>query len=647
MTQAPLEKASCQRQFLRVLVVEDRLPDAELALHALRADFEVSADVVHTPADFSERLHSKPYDIVLADYRLPNWTGIDALAMLRREGKDIPFILMSGTVGDETAVECIKKGATDYVLKDRLARLPVAVRQALEERALLEERKRAEEALRETTQTLQAIIKASPVAIIALDPSGIVKHWNPTAERIFGWNSKEVLGRFLPFVPEEKQAQSRALIEDVLRGEVVAGVEALQKRKDGSSLNVSISAAPLRDAEGKVIGIEALVADITERKQLEEQLRQSQKMEAIGQLAGGVAHDFNNLLTVIMGFNALVLEHLDSDNPSRERLTEVQKAGERAASLTRQLLAFSRRQVLQPQVLDLNAIVANTEKMLQRLIGEDVDLVTHLGPELGQVKADPGQIEQVILNLAVNARDAMPQGGKLTIETASVELDDAYAHSHVGVKRGPYVVLAVSDTGCGMDAETQKHIFEPFFTTKEKGTGLGLATVYGIVKQSDGHTCVYSEPGRGTTFKVYLPRLEEVSRAVEPNRVAAEVAHGSETILMVEDEEAVRALVRGVLKANGYTVLEASGPDDVSKILKRHQAPIHLMLTDVVMPQMSGRKLAEHLVSSHPEMKVLYMSGYADRTIAHHGVLEQGMAFLQKPFTPGALVRKVREVLEG
>jgi two-component system cell cycle sensor histidine kinase/response regulator CckA len=381
----------------------------------------------------------------------------------------------------------------------------------------------------------------------------------------------------------------------------------------------------------------------------EEQLRQSQKLEAVGQLAGGVAHDFNNLLTVITGYSDLTLRRLDNESPFRSSLEEIKKAGERAASLTRQLLAFSRKQVLQPKVLQLNAIVADVDKMLRRLIGEDIDVLTVLEPSLGQIKADPGQIEQVILNLAVNARDAMPQGGKLTIETANVYLDNQYARRHTAIQPGNYVMLAVSDTGCGINAETQVRMFEPFFTTKEqgKGTGLGLSTVYGIVSQSGGHLWVYSEVGRGTTFKIYLPRVDGVTEGDEACDTPAELPQGRETVLLTEDEEQVRQMIRMILEMSGYRVLEAASGEEALAIYKQHEGQIDLVMTDVVMPQMSGRELAQSLEVLHPGIKVLYMSGYTDDAIVRHGLLDQEIAFLQKPFTPDVLMRKVRGVLDA
>ncbi|HEY3205028.1 MAG TPA: response regulator [Thermoanaerobaculia bacterium] len=382
------------------------------------------------------------------------------------------------------------------------------------------------------------------------------------------------------------------------------------------------------------------------RRQAEEQLRQSQKMEAIGQLAGGVAHDFNNLLTAILGYAEFLATRLREDPAGLAEVEEIRKAGERAASLTRQLLAFSRRQVLEPKVLDLNAIVRGVEKMLNRLIEANVDLVATLDPSLSSVHADAGQIEQVIMNLVVNARDAMPRGGKLTIETANVELDEAYARQHAPTKPGHYVMLAVSDSGLGMDAETQSHIFEPFFTTKEqgKGTGLGLSTVYGIVQQSGGHIWVYSEPGRGTTFKVYLPRVEGTVETAESPPPAVPV-RATETILLVEDDEALRRLALKTLQGLGYTVLDAGCGSDALDIARRSSGPVDLILTDVVMPEMSAAELTARLRRIRPQARLLYMSGYTDEAIVRHDVLAPGTAFLQKPFTPASLARKVREVL--
>ncbi len=381
---------------------------------------------------------------------------------------------------------------------------------------------------------------------------------------------------------------------------------------------------------------------------LQEQLRQSQKMEAIGQLAGGIAHDFNNLLTVIKGYSQLSLMQLNEGNPLREKVEEIQKAADQAASLTRQLLAFSRRQVMEMRVLDLNILIKDLEKMLHRIIVEDVELITFLADDLGRVKTDPGQIEQVVMNLTINARDAMPKGGKLTIETTNVELDEEYARDHVATKPGQYVMLSVSDTGVGMTQEVKERAFEPFFTTKDKGkgTGLGLSTVYGIVKQSGGNIWIYSELGKGTTFKIYLPRVDEPPEEMVEKVMKEELPRGSETILIVEDNEEVRKLAMRVLEKQGYNVLEASNGDDALHLPKERKESVHLILVDVVMPGISGRQFVEQFKEVCRDCKVLYMSGYTDNTIVHHGVLEKGMNYIQKPFTVEGLARKVREVLD-
>ena len=458
-------------------------------------------------------------------------------------------------------------------------------------------------------------------------------------------------------LPAHREANRRLgyrgmLVVPVKVGERVVGVLSIRTRREEGFSAEDLTIATAFASQAAVALENSRLYQETQRaydelSETQDQLTQARKMEAVGRLAGGIAHDFNNLLTVMTGRSQLLLRRLTPEDPVRSEIELIEKTANRAADLTRQLLAFSRKQILQPAVMNLNAAVATMSEMLRRMIGEDVLLVTALDPALGWVQADPSQIEQIVINLAVNARDAMPKGGRLTLETANVELEGAYARAHVGAHPGPHVMLAVSDTGVGMDADTRTRIFEPFFTTKGpgKGTGLGLATVYGIVKQSGGHICVYSELGQGTAFKIYLPRVDRAADPVEPGGLLAHVAQGRETILLVEDEGAVRELARDILEANGYAVLEARHGDEALAICERHSEAIHLMLTDVVMPGMNGRELAERLARLRPQTKVLYMSGYTDNAIILDGVLNGRAVFLQKPFTPDALARKVREVL--
>jgi PAS domain S-box-containing protein len=511
------------------------------------------------------------------------------------------------------------------------------------------QRRRVETALRNTSDTLSALIQASPLAIFAFDPPGKVTSWNAAAELLFGWRAAEVVGHMLPAITPDQLGRFRQHHLAVLEGRSFIDLEAQWQRRDGTSLTLSLALAPLYGGLSEVRGVIALAADLTERKKLESQLRQSQKMEAVGQLAGGVAHDFNNLLTAIMGFTSLLLKAVPPEDPKHDDLLEIDRAAARATELTQQLLAFSRRQMLQPTLLDLNAVLSDTMRMLGRLLGQHIELAILPETDLGVVRADRGQIEQVIINLAVNARDAMERGGKLTLETRNVTLDRAYAGQHPGATEGEFVMLAVTDTGSGMSPATQARIFEPFFTTKErgKGTGLGLSTVYGIIKQSGGTIYVYSEPERGTTFKIYLPRVvahgpTELSVPARPADV-----RGNETVLVVEDEDGVRALTSRVLQTYGYTVLEAENGGEALLIAEQHPAPIHLLLTDVVLPRMSGRKLAERLVRTQSDLRVLYMSGYTDGSIFNHGALDPGTAFIPKPFTPEALAQKLREVLDS
>lgn len=507
----------------------------------------------------------------------------------------------------------------------------------------------AQEGLLRSESNFRSLVTNAPYGICRCDAQGTLLDANPALVSMLGYgNATELAGRHVGTLYADTQQWFQ--LADYFRAfKEFNGVLAEWLRKDGSPLAVRISGRTIQDKENTA-SYELFTEDVTEHRILEQQLRQSQKMEAIGRLAGGVAHDFNNLLMVISGYSEFLLERLGPDPKVRVPAQEIANASQRATSLTRQLLAFSRKQMLAPKILDLNEVVTENLKMLTRMIGEDIELVMIPGENIGAVKADPGQIEQVIMNLAVNARDAMPKGGKLTIETSNVTLDETYARFHPPLQPGEYVMLAISDTGSGMDTETQSRIFEPFFTTKGmKGTGLGLSTVYGIVKQSGGYIWVYSESSKGTTFKVYLPRVTEIEEtvAVQPAAVAAERLDGMETILLVEDESNLRHLARQYLQNQGYTVLEAADGAAAIQLCNAHSGPIHLLLTDVIMPGMNGRELAHSISSLRPDVKVLYMSGYTENAIGHNGTLEAGVTLLQKPFTLPALKAKVREVLDA
>src|ERR1700730_2605979 len=510
------------------------------------------------------------------------------------------------------------------------------------------ERKQAAEALLRSETSFRSVVEDAPYGIFKANLTGKLLMVNSALVKILGYASQdELVAVNLASGIYRHSAEHQKINELFLREQHFKDVEVEWKRKDGGFITVRCSGWPVTDESGT--DMEVFAEDVTERRVLERQLRMAQKMEAVGRLSGGIAHDFNNLLGVIIGYIQVIKRSMVPGQTSYEYAEEIEKAGQRAVALTRQLLAFSRQQVLEPVILNLNTLVTDMEKMLPRLIGEDIQLNLLLDPAISQVKADPGQIEQVVMNLAVNARDAMPDGGQLAVETANVELDLAFTRQHPGSRQGRHVMLGVTDTGMGMDLETQAQIFEPFFTTKErdKGTGLGLATVYGVVKQSGGYIAVDSEKGKGASFKVYLPRVEQAVATKEENVPPPLTLRGWETILLVEDAEPLRKLAHMFLRDNGYKVLTAADGSEALQVARQSAGPIHLLLTDVVMPGINGRVLAERLAPRHPAMKVLYMSGYTDSFIAGHGVLEEGIHLLHKPFTEEALMRKIREVLNA
>jgi PAS domain S-box-containing protein len=504
--------------------------------------------------------------------------------------------------------------------------------------------------LHQSEQMVAALLASASQAILTLDRTGRILVANAKAEEMFGYTREELIGAQIDILlPKSKRHAHRHQREEYFAKPrtrpMGIGMELSGCRKDGAEFPVEVSLSYVETTEG-VIAM-AFVNDISQRKHLEAQLLQAQKMDAVGRLAGGIAHDFNNMLTVIEGYNRMILDELSAVDPLREYADEVHAAAERAGALTNQLLAFSRRQIIQPRIINVNTCITQVEKMLRRLISEDIELVLNLQPQIGNIKADSSHFEQAIVNLVVNARDAMPTGGRVIIETTEVQLDETYARSHIGVQPGPFVMIAVSDTGQGMDAETREKIFEPFFTTKGrgKGTGLGLATVYGTVKQVGGDIWVYSEPGKGTTLKLYFPLVTGAVGESTPGEAQQSRVVSGETILVVEDEKAVRDLTVRMLGRLGYTVLTAAGGAEAIEIANAHAGPISLLLTDVIMPNMSGRQVADRLLALRPEIKVLYLSGYTDTSAVHHGVLESGVHFLTKPFSREVLSRKIREVL--
>src|SRR6266545_641780 len=622
-----------------ILIVDDD-PDT---LQSIADVLELRGHSVRTATQARaafELLTGRSVDAAILDLHLPDVSGLDLLQAIKTSAPATEVIIITGQASVTTAMEAVNSGAFGYVTKPfEMDHLMATIDKALA-------KQRAGRALWERTRSLETLIDAAAVAIVALDPAGRVTTWSKAAEWMFGWKEHEVLGHFVPMILDAKRAEFDQAVARNLQGEATL-YESHRRRKDGTLIDVLTSTALILDGQGQVSGTLAVLVDITERKHLEEQLRQAMKMEGIARLAGGIAHDFNNLMTVISVRCHLVLGQLPADHPNRRDIKIIGDAGDRAASLTRQLLAFSRHQILDSTVLDINDVISDMKALLEPVLREDVDLILDLDPSTGLVTADHGQLEQIILILAINARDAMPEGGQLTLSTRNVELDAAYVRRHVDARPGPHVVLTVSDSGTGMDAATRARVFEPFFTTKAigKGRGLGLAAAYGIIHQSHGHITVDSEPGQGTTFRIYLPRAEgkaTVAAASEPGVLP----RGTETVLLVEDEPAFRALARELLEMLGYTVLESEDVSDALRIAERHPGTIHLLITDVVMPRMNGRTLAKAVQGFRPDLKVLYMSGYTDNVIVHEGILERDTPFLQKSFTPSKLARKMREVLD-
>jgi two-component system cell cycle sensor histidine kinase/response regulator CckA len=639
---------------LRVLVVGDSEEEASLWLGELTSGgFEVSSERVQTAAQMAAALDRGGFGLVLSEQGTSRVSALDAFGVLARKDLDIPFILVSAGGAEDAAVSAMKVGVHDYVLKGNLARLTPAVERELRAAEARRTHRRSESEPLSESQNYRAIFDASPLPMWVFDVSSLgFLAVNEAAVRRYGYSRAEFLEMTLadirPLEDVDAPRESPRHLESSASPQTWR-----HKKRDGSTILVEIEAYDLPFA-GRLARI-ALMVDVTERLRLqealqltEEQLRQSQKMEAVGRLAGGIAHDFNNILSIILSYCGMMLAELRDGDPLRDDLVEIKKAGERAAELTKQLLMFSRHQMIEHRVLDVRQILIGMEKMIRRLLGADVELTLLPSTSVGRVTADAGQVEQIVMNLVVNARDAMPHGGKLVLETRNVELDAEYAAVHAGATPGSYVMLALTDTGVGMTKEVQARVFEPFFTTKEKGkgTGLGLSTVFGIVKKRGGHVWLYSEPGKGTTFRVYLPRTGASSDRISSIPPSIGGVKGSETILLVEDDEQVRGVACSILRRQGYRVLEASNGGEALMACEQHPSPIHLLLTDVVLPRMSGRQLADRLLALRPEMKLLFMSGYTDEAIHQGAVLDSGATCLQKPLTPDMLSRTVREVLD-
>ena len=631
-----------------VLLVDDE-PQVLVALEDLLGD-DFVVFKTGSPEEALDMVNRDPsIAVVISDQRMPKMSGDELLSKLARSS-DARKILVTAFADLSAVVRAVNEGRIfAYVTKPWDAEdLRHKVRSAAEHFRLAHE-------LASERRLLNSILNSLNEGIVVADRNGKCLLFNPQAEKILGRGPAELAPEtwaqdYGVFESENRKQPLRAEVNPLFRdmsGEQSAEIEAFVRNESVAGTTVAISATPLGNRASDVQGRVAVFRDVTQQRELESQLAQSQKMDAIGRLAGGVAHDFNNLLVVIQSYVELVREQLPSNDLSRADLGEVLSATRRASALTRQLLAFSRRETIHPTELQLNDVVAETEKMLRRIIGEDVELSTELSPELGVIRADAGQVEQVLLNLCINARDAMPDGGLLTLETGNVLLDADYADTHAHVVPGEYVLLAVTDTGTGMDADTQRRIFEPFFTTKSvgKGTGLGLATVYGIVQQSGAHIRVYSELGRGSTFKVYFPRVRAAAEKLVPEATSIRPRTSGGIVLVVEDDEAVRQVTVRILRQQGYTVLEARRPSDARHIFSEQATLVDLLLTDVIMPECTGPQLAKELVAQRPTMMVIYMSGYPNGAVARSGDLEPGAHYIGKPFSPAALIEKVHSVL--
>ena len=651
-TDVALGRAARSAQVIRILHLEDNADDAFLVESTLRREgVPCKVTVVDTRDQFLKALKTNEFDLVLSDHKLPGFDGLTALRLLREEDDDVPFILVSGSLGEEAAIETIRSGVTDYVLKDRLTRLAACVERALTEANDRRERHKAEEALRRSEHRFAMALTTMAEGLLHVDSAGKVVMSNPAASRLLGFGQTSLTGMpighaFAHASSDAGAPLAPADLQDVLgigTGRDTNDAALTIVMPDATTVSALVNTRPIAhgDAlEGTVITIH----DVTERQRLQAQVVRAQKMEAVGKLSAGIAHDFNNLLIVINNYAEMVVDAAGDDRALFEQGLTIRRAGGRAAQLTQQLLAFSRQQTLKPALLDLRTVVDEMAPMLRRLIGEHIELTVTGDSNVSSISADRGQIDQVIMNLAVNARDAMADGGRLEIAVTNSSLDSSHDNDRVTVKPGDYVELRVTDTGHGMSEATRERVFEPFFTTKEvgKGTGLGLPTVYGIVKQSEGYIWVDSEEGTGTTFRVYMPAVAGAPDQAPP-APAVVPQMGSENILIVEDDEDVRVLTALMASNAGYNVLTAPNGDAAITLLEQSEQPVDLVVTDMVMPGMTGRKFAEELVARRRGTKVLYMSGYID----DQRLMAPDEHFIGKPFSSAALLRKIREVLDG
>jgi two-component system cell cycle sensor histidine kinase/response regulator CckA len=652
-----VKRARYMHDAVRIVIVEDRDIDAVLVEREIKKTLPASiCRRVMDEASYLALLEEFRPDVVVTDYYLPQFTGLRALHIANDQASFLPVIIITTAQNEDIAVECMKAGATDYVIKEHIKRLGQAVMHALEKKRLHSERLQIELALRTSESRFRGLYEHANIGIIRSTRDGQIQMANPAAVRMFGYDDSDAFARsFEGSSRWDANEQYPKALEQLVDEISVVTLECELPCQDGRTIFVQEIIWPVLNSDFQIEYYDSTLIDITEQKwaeeaqaQLESQLRQAQKMESIGLLAGSIAHDFNNLLTVITGYCNLIQEQLDPDSDTFDDMLQIQEASDKAATLTRQLLAFSRKQVLAPTVINLNELVRTMYQMFERLIAEDIEFRTVLQHDLPAIMADQNQIEQVIMNLVVNARDAMPSGGQLVIRTESVYLDPSYAQTHIDGLEGHCVLLSISDTGVGIAKENQTRIFEPFFTTKEmgKGTGLGLSMVYGIVKQSGGHITLSSEEGIGTTFRIYFP-AREMPQQVQIHQPQIPLsARGGETILLVEDDEMIRQLVELVLQEEGYQVVSCSRGDEALERAKELGGEIQLLLTDVVVPKIRGHVLAAQIIAIQPDLRILYMSGYSDDVVMQYPTPDTHFAFLPKPFSPQDLLLKVREVLD-